>query len=55
MINRLFETILIVAGPITAWFVADGTIKFELFQSMVALILITLVMCLLAFWPFRWK
>jgi len=46
--------LLIVAGTVTSWFVARDAVIFGVAQVMVALLLITLGVAILAFWPSRW-
>ena len=50
-IARLF---LIVAGLIASWFVARDAANFGVVQLMVALVLITGFVAIVAFWPARW-
>ncbi|MET0527649.1 MAG: hypothetical protein ABW003_04770 [Microvirga sp.] len=50
-IARLF---LIIAGLIVSWFVARDAAIFGVVQLMVALVLMTAFVAIVAFWPARW-
>jgi len=45
---------MIAAGVITGWFVAKDAPIFGIAQVMVCLLLLTLIVAVLAFWPPRW-
>jgi len=47
--------LLIVAGLVTGWFVAKDATKFGVIQMMIALLLLTLIIAVIAFWPNHWK
>ncbi|MBJ6127467.1 hypothetical protein [Microvirga splendida] len=54
MIGWIIRVLLIVAGIVTGWFVARDAAIFGFAQVMVALLLITVVFAILAFWPSHW-
>jgi hypothetical protein len=54
MINWIVRGLLIVAGVITGWFIAKDAPNFGVIQMMVALLLLTLTVAIIAFWPARW-
>jgi hypothetical protein len=45
---------MVAAGVVTGWFVAKDAPIFGVAQMMVALLLLTFVVAILAFWPHRW-
>lgn len=51
MISWIVRLLMIVAGGVTSWIVARDAPNFGVVQMMVALLLITLVVAVLAFWP----
>ena len=55
MLHWLIRGLLIVAGVVTGWFVAGDAPNFGIVQVMVALMLITLAVAAVAFWPAGWK
>ncbi|WP_091136931.1 hypothetical protein [Microvirga guangxiensis] len=54
MLGWIVRGLLIVTGIVTGWFVAQDAAIFGVAQVMVALLLITAVVAILAFWPFQW-
>jgi len=54
MISWIVRILMIAAGVVTGWFVAKDAPIFGVAQMMVALLLLTLVVAVLAFWPHRW-
>lgn len=54
MISWVVRLLLIAASVVTSWFVAKDAVNFGIIQMMVALLLLTLVVAILAFWPPRW-
>ena len=54
MLGWMVRVLLVVAGIVTGWFVARDAAIFGVAQVMVALLLITAVVAILAFWPSRW-
>ncbi|MBA1159082.1 hypothetical protein [Microvirga mediterraneensis] len=55
MLSWVVRGLLIVAGVVTGWFVAKDAPNFGVIQMMVALLLLTLIVAVIAFWPDRWK
>lgn len=55
MLSWVARGLLIAAGVVTGWFVAKDAPNFGVIQMMVALLLITLIVAIIAFWPDRWK
>ncbi len=55
MLGWIVRGSLIAAGVVTGWFVAKDAPNFGVVQMMVALLLLTLVVAVIAFWPDRWK
>jgi hypothetical protein len=51
MLNWLVEKIWAVVTWVPAWFVEEGSPRFMVVRGMFALILITLVVCVIAMWP----
>ncbi len=54
MISWIVRFLMIAAGVVTGWFVAKDAVNFGVIQMMVALMLLTLIVAVLAFWPSRW-
>ena len=54
MISWAVRILMIVAGVVTSWFVAKDAPIFGVAQMMVALLLLTFIVAILAFWPRRW-
>lgn len=54
MISWIARLLMIAAGAVTGWVVAEDAPNFGVVQMMVALLLLTLVVAVLAFWPSRW-
>ncbi|HZA91883.1 MAG TPA: hypothetical protein VE420_04590 [Gemmatimonadales bacterium] len=54
MISWIVRFLMIAAGVVTSWFVAKDAVNFGVIQMMVALMLLTLIVAVLAFWPSRW-
>ena len=54
MISWIVRILMIAAGVVTGWFIAKDAPVFGVAQMMVALLLLTLVVAVLAFWPRRW-
>lgn len=53
MISWFIRLLMSVAGVITAWFVAKDAPQFSIVQAVAALLLVTLIVAVLAFWPAR--
>ena len=45
---------MLAAGVVTSWFVAKDAPIFGVAQMMVALLLLTFIVAVVAFWPRRW-
>ena len=54
MIGWIVRLLMIAAGVMTSWFVAEDALNFGVVQMMVALLLLTFIVAMLAFWPSRW-
>lgn len=46
--------LMIAAGAVTGWVVAEDASKYGIVQVMVALLLLTLIVGILVFWPPNW-
>lgn len=55
IMSLLVRLLLFLAAPITALFVARDTLNFDIIQTMVATVLVTVIIFIFAFWPFRPK
>lgn len=51
--TAIFRVLLFIAAPITALFVARDALNFEVIESLVAIILMTLLLLLVALWRLR--
>lgn len=54
MISWIVRFVMIGASIVTGWFIAEDAVNFGVVQMMVALLLLTLIVAILAFWPSRW-
>jgi len=54
MIGWIVRILMIAAGVLTGLFVAKDAPIFGVAQVMVALLLLTFIVAVLAFWPRRW-
>ena len=54
MLNWIVRGLLVVAGIVTGIFIAEDAPNFGVIQMMVALLLLTLIVAAIAFWPSRW-
>lgn len=54
MLNWVVRIVLMVAGVVASWFVAKDALSFGLVQMTIAILLCTLVVLVLAFWPACW-
>jgi len=54
MIGWIVRILMIAAGVLTGWFVAKDAPIFGVAQVMVALLLLTFIVAILAFWPRHW-
>ncbi len=55
MIDWLVRSLLIVAGIVTGWFIATDAPNFGVIQMVVALLLLTAIVAMIAFWPIHWR
>lgn len=53
MVGWTVRFLLLVAGTVTGWFVARDEPTFGVVQMVVALLLLTLAVAVIAFWPTR--
>ena len=51
MIQLFLRLIVVISGSIASWFVAHDELKFPIVQMVTAVILFTLVIIIIAFWP----
>jgi hypothetical protein len=54
MISWVIRLLMISAGAVTGWFIAKDAPIFGVARLMVGLLLLTLIVAVLAFWPSRW-
>jgi len=54
MIGWVVRLLMVAAGVVTGWFVAKDAVNFGVVQMMVALLLLTLIVAVLALWPSNW-
>ncbi|HEV2564437.1 MAG TPA: hypothetical protein VGU19_05075 [Microvirga sp.] len=54
MISWTVRILMLAAGVVTSWFVAKDAPIFGVAQMMVALLLLTFIVAVVAFWPRRW-
>lgn len=54
MVGWTVRFLLLVAGTVTGWFVARDEPNFGVVQMVVALLLLTLAVAVVAFWPTSW-
>ncbi|KTD68285.1 hypothetical protein Lste_1443 [Legionella steelei] len=47
----LLRLLFVVSGSITSWFVAHDELKFPIVQMVISVILFTLIIFIIAFWP----
>ena len=55
MIEWIARILLVVAGSITSWFVARDALEFDIIQMVVAVLLFTIIVFILAFGPVWFK
>ncbi|MFT4058054.1 MAG: hypothetical protein QM652_00740 [Legionella sp.] len=51
MFNWIIRALLVISGSITSWFVAQDALNFAIVQMVIAVLLFTLVIFIIAFWP----
>jgi len=54
MVAWIARGLLVAAGSVTSWFVANDAPNFGLVQIAVGLLLLSLVVSVIAFWPSSW-
>ena len=54
MVSWIVRILMLVAGTVTSWFVAKDAPNFSVVRMAVALLLLTLAVAVIAFWPSRW-
>jgi hypothetical protein len=54
VVSWIARGLLIVSGTVTGWFVSKDAPNFSFVQGMASLVVITVVVFVLAFWPARW-
>lgn len=54
MFSLIVRGLLIVAGIVTSWLVAKNEPLFSVIQMTIAILLITFVLLVAAFWPASW-
>ena len=51
MLGWIVRILFAMAGGIASWFVARDALKFPIIQMIVAVILYTIIIFIIAFWP----
>lgn len=51
MLRWFFQLLMILAGLITSWFVARDALNFDTIQMVVTVLLFTVMVLIIAFWP----
>ena len=54
MIGWIVRGLLATGGVVTSWFIARDAPNFGVIQMVMSLMLLTLVVAVIAFWPERW-
>ena len=54
MISWIVRGLLAAGGVVTSWFIAQDAPNFGVIQMVMSLMLLTLVVAVIAFWPERW-
>jgi hypothetical protein len=54
MVAWIARGLLVAAGSVTSWFVAKDAPNFGLVQIAIGLLLLSLVVSVIAFWPSSW-
>lgn len=53
MIGWIVRALLLISGTITGWFIARDSLKFDIVQMVIAILLLTMIVFIIAFWrPF---
>lgn len=50
MVGWIVQILLIIAGVITSFFIARDALNFEIIQMVVAVLLFTIIVFIIAFW-----
>ncbi|STY29278.1 Uncharacterised protein [Legionella wadsworthii] len=51
MLQWLLRLLLVISGSIASWFVARDELNFPIVQMVIAVVLFTLFISIIAFWP----
>lgn len=51
MFQWLLRLLFVISGSIASWFVGREELKFPVVQMVIAVILFTLIISIIAFWP----
>lgn len=51
MLQWLLRLLLVISGSIASWFVARDALNFPIVQMVIAVVLFTLLIGIIAFWP----
>ena len=54
MVEWFIRILMVIAGSITSWFVARDSLKFNIVQMVISIILITIALLIVAFWRPFW-
>jgi len=54
MLGLILRGFLIAVGVVASWLVAKDSPQYGIMQMAVALLLLVLIVCVVAFWPERW-
>lgn len=52
MLGWFIRILLLISGFIADWFILRDDLHFEIYQMVIAVLLVTSVMAIAAFWPF---
>ena len=51
MLQWIIRALFVVSGSISSWFVAKDALNFEIVQMVISVLLFTIAIAILAFWP----
>ncbi|KTD73316.1 hypothetical protein [Legionella tucsonensis] len=51
MVQWLLRLLFVISGSIASWFIGREELKFPVVQMVIAVILFTLILSAIAFWP----
>ncbi|QMT60274.1 MULTISPECIES: hypothetical protein [unclassified Legionella] len=51
MFQFFIRLLLVISGSIASWFVAHDELRFPIVQMVISVILFTLIIAIIAFWP----